>query len=81
MNPLTCGELSPSDASPGSVGSWLAGYEMAVLSTLFDQSDCHKLPVLAEQWGYQQDVLQSIWVRLHGQEQESAAIALPTSVI
>ncbi len=29
----------------------LSTYQVAVLSTLFDQNDARKLPVLAEQWG------------------------------
>ncbi|MCL6433216.1 MAG: hypothetical protein K6T90_03210 [Leptolyngbyaceae cyanobacterium HOT.MB2.61] len=38
---------------------------MAVLSTLFEQEDSHKVTELAAQWGYQQDFLYSVWKEIH----------------
>ncbi|WP_421657219.1 hypothetical protein [Leptothermofonsia sp. ETS-13] len=43
----------------------ISSYEMAVLSTLFEQEDSHKVTELAEQWGYQQEFLYSVWKEIH----------------
>jgi hypothetical protein len=43
----------------------ISNYEMAVLSTLFEQEDSHKVTELAAQWGYQQDFLYSVWKEIH----------------
>jgi hypothetical protein len=43
----------------------LSNYEMAVLSTLFDQEDSSKVNDLAKQWGYQQEFLRSVWKEIH----------------
>ena len=40
-------------------------YEMAVLSTLFEEGDLEKLALLAQQWGYHQEALSQIWRELH----------------
>jgi hypothetical protein len=43
----------------------LSDYQMAVLSTLFDQKDSGKVIDLAKQWGYEQDSLCSVWSAMH----------------
>lgn len=43
----------------------LSDYQMAVLSTLFEQEDAEKLIDLARQWGYQPEVLHSVWAKFH----------------
>jgi hypothetical protein len=43
----------------------LSTYQVAVLSTLFDQNDDRKLIALAEQWGCEQERLQVVWQTMH----------------
>lgn len=43
----------------------ITNYEMAVLSTLFEQADSGKVTDLAQQWGYQQDFLHAVWQQIH----------------
>ncbi len=53
------------DSKASALESLISSYEMAVLSTLFDQDDSGKVIALARQWGYGQDFLQSVWRELH----------------
>lgn len=43
----------------------ISSYEMAVLSTLFNQEDGDKVNELANQWGYQKEFLYSVWSAIH----------------
>lgn len=43
----------------------ITSYEMAVLSTLFEQGDSVKVAELAKQWGYQSEFLHAIWKEIH----------------
>lgn len=43
----------------------ISSYEMAVLSTLFNQEDGDKVNELANQWGYQEEFLYSVWAAIH----------------
>lgn len=45
----------------------LTDYQVAVLSTLFDQKDSGKVIDLAKHWGYQQELLCSVWNEMHAE--------------
>ncbi len=53
----------------------ISNYEIAVLSTLFEQNDCDKVGDLAKQWGYQQEYLTSVWQEIHPNVADSAEVA------
>jgi hypothetical protein len=55
-----------SEINASIVEELISSYEIAVLSTLFEEDDSNKIGDLAKQWGYQQEFLQSIWKEIHG---------------
>lgn len=59
----------------------LTDYQVAVLSTLFDQQDSGKVIDLAQQWGYQQELLHSVWNEMHAEvfNEDEKAIAPSSS--
>lgn len=59
------GNQGGSDGSTSTLESFMSSYEIAVLSTLFDQEDSGKVVDLADQWGYGEEFLQSVWRKIH----------------
>lgn len=54
------------DLGSSDSGANISNYQLAVLATLFEEADRGKVQVLAQQWGYQQELLNTIWSELHG---------------